>query len=571
MKKTSDQRCAHDIYLRRADRGDLHAHQNALSRMTKAENEHVLVVDVMSLNQVTPFIAMMATRAIVCLCFKLVVSTITCGQTYFRDDYERLDPVMESARMEHAERVHLHDEFLSRAIAAKDTKLILLGNLYLLSDHMVNQDYVNAKARLITVDSLADLVGDKQWQGHVAHRKAILNLKLEKLEEARAEFEASIALCEAAGDSLCVAEGLEEIGYILGYQGDLEKARQYHTEAIRFFYKCGAKEQVATALNNIAIVSVRHGQSHEGIANYRQAIALYKELSMDKEMSSAMNNLADAYRNQQEYGAALDLLEECISLNRKNGYFDNLRFNYANISAVYDSLGDYKTSKLYLGKYFALKDSLIGAGTQTRIAELGFEHQAKQKELVLARSENELQASRSRSRIKSLVILCLILGFLLLFALTYQRIKRALMDLKSSKEEVRSLSNENRSQNEKITELEATLREFRSKIHLGGSGTQRAASNGRTISILTEEDWIAFKNYIQNAHPGYIGRLRMAYPEMTTAEERLFLLVKENHTTKEIAHILGISEDSVKKTRVRLRKRLSISKEVGLERFVAEF
>lgn len=513
----------------------------------------------------------MLTRSILCLSFVLTALNIVCGQTYFRDEYERLDPVLKGVHTDLEERFRLHDEFLNRAIAAKDIKLTFFGNLYRLSDHMVKQDYVSAKARLITVDSLADLVGDKKWQGHVAHRKAILNLRLEKLEEARADFEASIALCGVAGDSLCVAEGMEQIGYIFGYQGDLEKAKHYNTEAIRLFLKCGAKQQVATALNNFAIISVRHGQLHEGIANYRQAIASYKELRMDKEMSSAMNNLADAYRNQMEYGSALDLLEECISLNLKNGYFDNLRFNYANISAVYDSLGDYKSSKLYFEKYYVLKDSLIGVETQTRIAELELGYQAKQKELALAKSENELQASRSRNRIKSLAILCLVLGLLLVFALTYQRIKRGLMDLKRSKDEVLSLSNENRTKNEKITELEATLLEFKSKIYVNGYGTSTAPSSGRTSTILTEEDWLAFKNYFQKIHPGYIGRLRIAYPEMTTAEERLFLLLKVNHTTKEIAHILGISEDSVKKTRVRLRKRLNITKEVGLESFVAEF
>lgn len=514
---------------------------------------------------------MMATRSVLCLLFTLALSTITWGQTYFRDEYERLDPVLESSQMEYEERALLHDEFLSRAIAAKDVKLTFYGNLYRLSDLMAKQDYVNAKERLLTVDSIADLVGDKRWQGHVAHRKAILNIKLEKLEEATAEFETSIALCGLVGDSLCVAEGFEQIGYIFGFQGDLETAKHYNTEAIRLFLKCGAKKQVATALNNFAIISVRHGQLHEGITNYLQAIASYKELRMDKEMSSAMNNLADAYRNQMEYGSALDLLDECISLNLKKGYFDNLRFNYANISAVYDSLGDYKTSKLYFEKYYTLKDSLVGVETQTRIAELELGYQAKQKELVLAKSENDLQTSRSRNRIKSLVILCLVLSLLLLFALTYKRIKRGLMDLKSSKDEVLSLSKENRSKNEKITELEAILLGFKAKIYVGGYGTPSAASSGRTSTILTEEDWLAFKNYFQNIHPGYIGRLRMAYPEMTTAEERLFLLVKINHTTKEIAHILGISEDSVKKSRARLRKRLIISKEVVLENFVAEF
>lgn len=71
--------------------------------------------------------------------------------------------------------------------------------------------------------------------------------------------------------------------------------------------------------------------------------------------------------------------------------------------------------------------------------------------------------------------------------------------------------------------------------------------------------------------PGYIQRLRTVNYELSEAEERLFLLLKLNLKRKEIAGILGISPDSVKKTRTRLRKRLILSANESLEDYIRNF
>ena len=89
--------------------------------------------------------------------------------------------------------------------------------------------------------------------------------------------------------------------------------------------------------------------------------------------------------------------------------------------------------------------------------------------------------------------------------------------------------------------------------------------------ILTHADWSAFKIYFEKAYPGYLLRLRNSFPSLSEAEERLFLFIKLKLTNKEAAAILGISVDSVRKTRTRLRKRLELGEDVNLEQYVAGF
>lgn len=77
--------------------------------------------------------------------------------------------------------------------------------------------------------------------------------------------------------------------------------------------------------------------------------------------------------------------------------------------------------------------------------------------------------------------------------------------------------------------------------------------------------------HFEKVYPGYVIRLRTLLPSLNEAEERLFIFIKLRLNTKETSSILGISTDSVKKARNRLRKRLELSQDVELARYVSNF
>tara|TARA_Y100000782_G_scaffold115609_1_gene161651 strand:- start:3508 stop:5238 length:1731 start_codon:yes stop_codon:yes gene_type:complete len=78
-------------------------------------------------------------------------------------------------------------------------------------------------------------------------------------------------------------------------------------------------------------------------------------------------------------------------------------------------------------------------------------------------------------------------------------------------------------------------------------------------TLLTNEDWYEFKKLFDNVHPGYFERLENRYPQLTFAEKRLFLLHKLGLSPDEMAGMLGISPNSVRRTSLRLRKKLDLA------------
>lgn len=78
-----------------------------------------------------------------------------------------------------------------------------------------------------------------------------------------------------------------------------------------------------------------------------------------------------------------------------------------------------------------------------------------------------------------------------------------------------------------------------------------------TARELTSEDWNNFCQLFERVHPDKIRTLRRNTPRITPAEERIYALSVLNKNTIQMANILGISPESVRKTRNSLHKKNS--------------
>ena len=84
---------------------------------------------------------------------------------------------------------------------------------------------------------------------------------------------------------------------------------------------------------------------------------------------------------------------------------------------------------------------------------------------------------------------------------------------------------------------------------------EKTLENLQQSVLLTEDDWQNFKALYEQVFPYFFFDLNKKYPDLTAAEVRLCALDKLNLTDKVKGTMLGISADSVKKTRYRLRKK----------------
>jgi DNA-binding CsgD family transcriptional regulator len=90
-------------------------------------------------------------------------------------------------------------------------------------------------------------------------------------------------------------------------------------------------------------------------------------------------------------------------------------------------------------------------------------------------------------------------------------------------------------------------------------------------SLSKETDWDAFKLKFKELSPNFINGLLVSHPDLSKSEIRLLTLIKIGYSQKEIANILNIAPDSVKKAKSRVRKKLNISETVRLNEYLLNF
>lgn len=102
-----------------------------------------------------------------------------------------------------------------------------------------------------------------------------------------------------------------------------------------------------------------------------------------------------------------------------------------------------------------------------------------------------------------------------------------------------------------------------------GKQLERIHSLSQSI-ILTESDWDLFRESFELVFPGFLTALKWNAPDITNAEIRMACLIRLNFDSKHIAGMLGISPESVRKTKYRLKKRFGGLPEQSLETIISE-
>jgi DNA-binding CsgD family transcriptional regulator len=88
--------------------------------------------------------------------------------------------------------------------------------------------------------------------------------------------------------------------------------------------------------------------------------------------------------------------------------------------------------------------------------------------------------------------------------------------------------------------------------------------------IMTDKAWHEFKMLFEKVHPSFFVLLDARFPDITEADVRLLALIRLKLNNREMAGMLGITVEGVKKAKQRLRKKTGLHEEDSLETLIAE-
>ena len=330
------------------------------------------------------------------------------------------------------------------------------------------------------------------------------------------------------------------------------------------------------------IISGNMGQIYFAQKKYDTALTLlqtdYNISKKDKLYDNAANSLQWAARTQLQLGnneVALQYVREAFYLLEKIPNMNYLRNTYQAATEVFKSLENYDSAFYYNTKYGALNDSLerVVALSGIAVSKARANDEKSRYRIQSLQKEKEKQVFQ-RNILIAAIILFGVVGFLVI---TKQRLK-AKLEVARAEQEKQRMQQEMIFAREQLNMFTENIVEKTNMIEkLEEQVRDKTVSTEQQMlitelgqqTILTEDDWIKFKILFEKIYPTFFKQIKKTAPDITLAEMRMAALVLLQLTSKQTAAILGISVDSVHKTRQRLRQRLQLNSDVNLDDYIA--
>lgn len=306
-------------------------------------------------------------------------------------------------------------------------------------------------------------------------------------------------------------------------------------------------------------------------------------------INSALSALyvAEAYFNQENEDSALyyiQLAREIVTeknLWESDLFYANRFCYYYYIQLVnYNKLtGNYKQAVIYSDTASANKDKYEERFNEQFLTSA----ERKIQRLQYQQSIGLLTAERKNQELQKLVLFILltaavIIGFLFQ---QWQKIKKrkekqimlereanlllkkenAEQQLENARQQLQELLNQFKEKNVLNDNVKASLEKVSKDKNEQATQILTELSNA---SLLTNDDWQLFRQRFEKVYPGFFSTLAREIPEITPAEERMLALLKLRVSYRQMAYMLGISPQSVRTAKYRLRKKLEACNQAEL-------
>ncbi|GAB1857046.1 hypothetical protein MHTCC0001_18820 [Flavobacteriaceae bacterium MHTCC 0001] len=366
------------------------------------------------------------------------------------------------------------------------------------------------------------------------------------------------------------------LGNAYQYIEDYENARKHYDLAIKYATALEDKMALSEAINNIAELEIKQKNYVKAKALFLDSKAIAEEEDYKLTLANAYHGLSKIEFQDNNYIKAIKFNDEAIKLVRPNNALPYLKKFYSYRSTILKAQNNYKQAIHFLEEYQTVSDSLFSIAKTQQIEELKTIYETEKKEQQIQLQKKEIDLLEKRGEINTLYLILLGLGLLLSLIAFYalqQKLKRSKtekeklnLELDFKKKELTTHALHLAKKNEVLENLKQQAKTFKSSENFQKGYNQLI----RTINFDLKDDnnWENFSRYFEQVHSGFNTTVKQKFPEVTPNELRLMALLKMNLTSKEIANILNISPEGIKKARYRLRKKLGISTEESLQDLV---
>ncbi len=346
------------------------------------------------------------------------------------------------------------------------------------------------------------------------------------------------------------------LGQIYSSLNQLDSALYYSEISHKYALKTGDKESLAISYNALGRVYYDKEKYEKALYYMLKSLAYDQQIDGLKDAGDTYLNIGAIYFRLKNYPKAIAYLNKSRQLAYQEEDPYAIYLSYNNLVEVYRELGNFEQAiamydSTYL--YYERVNDLQRDQELLRL-EVRYETKLKDQENKLLR----LEVKRKDEVHRGMIILGIVVILLLLGVVYILFIKNRLKKSKvaEAQAKIRTQELEEELLRQRLNQLTEEINRKNQLIHSLENDANSMTEENLLNKVTLENDWLAFMSEFDKMHKGYLSTLKQRFPELTINNLRLAALVKLEFSNKEIANILCISENGVKKAKQRLKERL---------------
>ena len=242
-----------------------------------------------------------------------------------------------------------------------------------LNDSVLSSDAYMALSNIYTMQN-------NTAQAHLYHRK-------------------SLAIKNKSGDSLAVADIINNIGYAFYRSKQYDSAMYYYRASLGKSQKVNYKRGISNTLQNIGHIYNDQQQTDSAEWYYRQSLPYSTELNDLQLCSKNYLKIASIFINKGNLDSAEVNLEKGLVYAREIGISDALCQFYKSLSLLYEKQNNLTQAYNYSKLYYTTLDSFNQAESSKKVGEMQFRFEMNRKDYEVQMNEKEHQSALERRNI----------------------------------------------------------------------------------------------------------------------------------------------------------------------------
>ena len=485
----------------------------------------------------------------------------------------------------------LHYLDIAENLFVKDTALVELGSAISMRGTIANirGNYSEAAKYFYDAMTFFEEAGDQS-------RKADMIRQLSSSESSLGNYDQAISYAKEAhniyteeNDTYYQAYATNAIGSYFLKTNMLDSAEHYLEKSISSSKSSNNYIITMASLAEIAEVYLKNEKHDKALSSVKEAESLFSSDTTTDTQASHFLIKGKIHMALHQPDDALQAFNKSLEIAK---LIDTPALTHdvlIQMTTLYENQGNYRLAyEKYRGAKLIM-DSLNNVSQSEELQDIlvKYETEKKDVEIDLLAKQTELDASRKKSLWSGLVLLALTALAAIYSLIQRSQKKQALLskekaielekrkhaeeELEYKKKELTAKALQLASKNEFLHSLEQEIGTLQSSIDGTVGKTTQRISRMINNDQLDDTEWNQFGKEFSSIHQTFMDKLKAQYGDFSTTEWRLISLMKMSLSSKDIANILRISPDGVKKARYRLRKKMELASEVDIQDYLISY